>query len=121
MNEPTARALALCGIKIPISQAGLGGVAGPDLAAAVSEAGTDDTYLGHFYSYGWKLGTPYRAIRSRERWNPHHLIAGGARNSDDEKFARSFSIYGGQGVDRIREILGAGEIARRLMHGDPQA
>lgn len=78
------------------------------------EAGTDDTYHGHFYSYGWKLGTPYRAIRSRERWNPYHLIAGGARKGDDEKYARSFSVYGGQGVDRIREILGSGEIVRNL-------
>jgi NAD(P)H-dependent flavin oxidoreductase YrpB (nitropropane dioxygenase family) len=78
------------------------------------DAGTDDTYHGHFYSYGWKLGTPYRAIRSRERWNPYHLIAGGARRGDDEKYARSFSVYGGQGVDKIREILGAGEIVRRL-------
>jgi enoyl-[acyl-carrier protein] reductase II len=78
------------------------------------EAGTDDTYHGHFYSYGWKLGTPYRAIRSRERWNPYHLIAGGARKGDDEKYARGFSVYGGQGVDRIREILGSGEIVRNL-------
>jgi len=85
------------------------------------EAGTDDTYHGHFYSYGWKLGTPYRAIRSRERWNPYHLIAGGARNSDDESYARSFSVYGGQGVGKIGEILGAGEIVRRLTHGNPKA
>ncbi len=85
------------------------------------EAGTDDTYHGHFYSYGWKLGTPYRAIRSRERWNPYHLIAGGARKSDDEKYARSFSVYGGQGVDKIREILSAAEIVERLLGRSPAA
>jgi enoyl-[acyl-carrier protein] reductase II len=80
-------------------------------------AGTDDTYHGHFYSYGWKLGTPYRAIRSREPWNPLHLIAGGARKGDAEKYARSFSVYGGQGVDKIREILSAGEIVKRMVAG----
>ena len=84
-------------------------------------AGTDDTYHGHFYSYGWKLGTPYRAIRSREGWNPYHLIAGGARKGDAEKYARGFSVYAGQGVDKIKEILGAGEIVRRLMPGEPKS
>jgi NAD(P)H-dependent flavin oxidoreductase YrpB (nitropropane dioxygenase family) len=78
-------------------------------------ASTDDTYHGHFYSYGWRLGTPYRAIRSKEPWNPLHLIAGGARRTDAEKYARSFSVYGGQGVENIREILGAGEIVDRLL------
>lgn len=81
-------------------------------------AGTDDTYHGHFYSYGWKLGTPYRAIRSKEAWNPLHLIAGGARKGDEEKYARGFSVYGGQGVAKIKEILGAGEIVQRLMRFD---
>ena len=77
-------------------------------------AGTDDTYHGHFYSYGWKLGTPYRAIRSKEKWNLLHLVAGGARKFDDEKYARSFSVYGGQGVEKIREILSAREIVDGL-------
>lgn len=77
-------------------------------------AGTDDTYHGHFYSYGWKLGTPYRAIRSREKWNLLHLVAGGARKFDDEKYARSFSVYGGQGVEKIKDILSAREIVDRL-------
>ena len=36
-------ASALCGVDLPIFQAGMGGVAGPELAAAVSEAGG----LGH--------------------------------------------------------------------------
>jgi len=81
-------------------------------------AGTDDTYHGHFYSYGWKLGTPYRVIRSKEAWNPLHLIAGGARKGDEEKYARGFSVYGGQGVDKIKEILGAGQIVQRLMRFD---
>lgn len=85
------------------------------------EAGTDDTYHGHLYSYGWKLGTPYRAIRSKEPWNPLHLIAGGARKGDEEKYARSFSVYAGQGVDKIREILGAGEIIDRLLERNPRA
>ena len=84
------------------------------------EAGTDDTYHGHFYSYGWKLGTPYRAIRSKENWNPLHLIAGGARKSDDEKYAKSFSVYAGQGVGKIEEILSAREIVERLAHAGDQ-
>jgi NAD(P)H-dependent flavin oxidoreductase YrpB (nitropropane dioxygenase family) len=83
-------------------------------------AGTDDTYHGHFYSYGWKLGTPYRAIRSREKWNLLHLVAGGARRFDDEKYARGFSVYGGQGVEKIKEILSAGEIVERLLRRNRQ-
>ena len=84
-------------------------------------AGIDDTYHGHFYSYGWRLGTPYRAIRSREPWNPLQLIAGGARRTDAEKYARNFSVYAGQGVDKIHEILGAGEIVGRLLRRAPRA
>lgn len=84
-------------------------------------AHTDDTYHGHFYSYGWKLGTPYRAIRSQERWNPYHLIAGGARRNDPEKYARRFSVYCGQGVEHITEILGAGAIVARLQGHGPSA
>jgi NAD(P)H-dependent flavin oxidoreductase YrpB (nitropropane dioxygenase family) len=82
------------------------------------EAGSADTYHGHFYSVGWRLGTPYRAIRSKESWNPYHLIAGGARKFDAEKYARSFSVYAGQGVGKIREILSAGEIVQRLLRRD---
>jgi NAD(P)H-dependent flavin oxidoreductase YrpB (nitropropane dioxygenase family) len=78
-------------------------------------AGTDDTYHGHYYSFGWPFGAPYRAIRSKEPWNPLHLVAGGARRMDAEKYARSFSVYGGQGVDKIREILSACEIVERLL------
>jgi NAD(P)H-dependent flavin oxidoreductase YrpB (nitropropane dioxygenase family) len=78
-------------------------------------ASTDDTYHGHFYSFGWRLGTPYRAIRSKEPWNPLQLIAGGARRMDAEKYARNFSVYGGQGVDKIHEILSAREIVQRLL------
>jgi NAD(P)H-dependent flavin oxidoreductase YrpB (nitropropane dioxygenase family) len=81
-------------------------------------ANTDDTYHGHLYSYGWKFGTPYRAIRSKEPWSPLHLIVGGARKSDDEKYARGFSVYGGQGVGSIGEILSAGEIVQRLLRRD---
>lgn len=84
-------------------------------------ANTDDTYHGHFYSYGWKLGTPYRAIRSKEKWNLLHLVAGGARKVDDEKYARGFSLYGGQGVGKIKEILSAGEIVDRLIGRSPRA
>ena len=84
-------------------------------------AGTDDTHHGHFYSYGWRLGTPYRAIRSKESWNPYHLIAGGARRFDDEKFARSFSVYGGQGVEHIKDIMSAGDIVDRLSGRAPAA
>ena len=43
MQQQVSRALALCGIDVPVYQAGLGGVAGPALAAAVSMAGG----LGH--------------------------------------------------------------------------
>jgi hypothetical protein len=30
-------------------------------------------------------------------------------------------VYAGQGVDKIREILGAGEIVQRLMRRNPGA
>jgi enoyl-[acyl-carrier protein] reductase II len=43
MNGASARVTQLCGVEYPIFQAGMGGQAGPELAAAVSEAGG----LGH--------------------------------------------------------------------------
>lgn len=42
-DKPVLDLLKLCGIDVPIYQAGMGGVAGPELAAAVSQAGG----LGH--------------------------------------------------------------------------
>src|SRR5512140_734599 len=57
MTEQVSRALALSGIEIPIYQAGLGGVAGPDLAAAVSREGG----LGH-------LGCIRRSAADVRQW-----------------------------------------------------
>jgi len=42
-DNPIRELLDLCGTEVPVYQAGLGGIAGPELAAAVSEAGG----LGH--------------------------------------------------------------------------
>ena len=80
-------------------------------------ADTDDTHFGRFYSYGWGIGAPYRVIPSKGKWSLLRLVAGGARKMDKDSLARGISLYAGQGVGSIREILAAGEIVKRLSEG----
>ncbi len=76
-------------------------------------AGTDDTQHGHFYSYGWPLGTPYRVIPPLRR-SPLNLVAGGARVQDGAGRAAGLKLYAGQGVGRISDIAPAAEVLKRL-------
>jgi enoyl-[acyl-carrier protein] reductase II len=77
------------------------------------EAGTDDTVHGHFYSYGWPLGTPYRVIP------PHkttllRFVAGGSRRMDKDRHAEGLSLYAGQGVGLIKEVMTAAQVLADL-------
>ncbi len=77
------------------------------------EADTDDTVHGHLYSYGWPLGTAYRVIRPRRR-TPLQFIAGGARRIDKDHNAEGLSLYAGQGVGRIKQVMPAAQVVAEL-------
>jgi enoyl-[acyl-carrier protein] reductase II len=81
-------------------------------------AGADDPKYSRLYSYGWRFGTPHRAILGHRGISPLRLVAGGPRNCDSERYARSIRVYAGQGVGLIHEILPAAEIVSRLMARD---
>jgi enoyl-[acyl-carrier protein] reductase II len=78
-------------------------------------AGADDPKYSRLYSYGWRFGTPHRAIPERRGFSPLHLVAGGPRKCDSERYAKAIRVYAGQGVGLIREILPAAEVVRRLL------
>jgi enoyl-[acyl-carrier protein] reductase II len=82
------------------------------------EAGSDDTMRGRLYSYGWPLGTPYRMIPPRRK-TLLRFVAGGARRQDRDRFAEGLSLYAGQGVGRIEEILPAATVLAALGGGGP--
>ena len=69
------------------------------------------------YSYGWPWGTPHRAIPGRGGLNPWRFMGGGLRRSDNGALADRISLYAGQGVGQVREILPAAEIVARLAAG----
>jgi enoyl-[acyl-carrier protein] reductase II len=81
-------------------------------------AGADDPEYSRLYSYGWRFGTPHRAIPGHRGPSPLRLVAGGPRKCDKERYARSIRVYAGQGVGLISEILPAAEVVRRLMLRD---
>jgi enoyl-[acyl-carrier protein] reductase II len=78
-------------------------------------AGADDPRYSRLYSYGWRFGTPHRAIPGKRGASPLRLVAGGPRKCDSARYARSIRVYAGQGVGLIREILPAAEVVRRLL------
>jgi enoyl-[acyl-carrier protein] reductase II len=78
-------------------------------------AGADDPRYSRLYSYGWRFGTPHRAIPGQRGPGLLRLVAGGPRHCDSERYARSIRVYAGQGVGLIREVLPAAEVVRRLM------
>ncbi len=80
------------------------------------EAGTDDTVHRHFYSYGWPLGTPYRVIPPRKK-GLLRFVAGGARRVDRDRYAEGFSLYAGQGVGQIKQVVLAAKIVAELSGG----
>ncbi len=81
------------------------------------EASTDDPEYRTGYSFGWKYGTPHRIIPGEGRFNLLRFVGGGARANDKPVMARKLSLYAGQGVGRITEILPATEIVARLAKG----
>ncbi len=81
------------------------------------EAGTDDTVHGHFYSYGWPLGTAYRVIRPRRK-TLLQFVAGGARRIDKDRNAEGLSLYAGQGVGRIKQVAPAAQLVMELSGSD---
>ncbi|MCB2103025.1 MAG: nitronate monooxygenase, partial [Rhodobacterales bacterium] len=80
------------------------------------DAGTDDTRHGHFYSYGWPIGTPYRVIPPR-RPGLLSLVAGGARRQDKARHALGLKVYAGQGVGLIDTVTPAADITAELARG----
>lgn len=81
------------------------------------EACADDAELLTDYSFGWKFGTPHRAIKSKLRFNHLRFVSGGARVVDSPLFAERLTLYAGQGVGKITEVLPTKEIVRRLERG----
>lgn len=82
------------------------------------EASTDDPRYRTGYSYGWKYGTPHRAFPPAGRpFNPLRLVGGGARRVDKPSRAEGLSLYAGQGVGKVTEILPATEVVVRLTKG----
>ncbi len=77
------------------------------------EAGTDDTVHGCFYSYGWPLGTPYRVIPPQKK-NLLRFVAGGARRVDRDSHAEGLSLYAGQGVGQIEQVMPAAQVVEEL-------
>ena len=85
----------------------------------IVEASTDDTEYRTGYSFGWTYGTPHRVIPNRERWNLMRFIGGGARIFDKPRVAQKLSLYAGQGVGRIRDIVPAEQRVTELVAGLP--
>jgi len=81
------------------------------------EADTDAPQYLTGYSYGWKYGTPHRAIRGRGGWNLLRFMGGGLRKSDDPKMADRLSLYAGQGVGFVRERIPARQVVAQLAQG----
>ena len=71
------------------------------------EAITDDPKFLTGYSYGWGGGTPHRAMYSHHKFNPLKFVAGGARKKDKPVLAEKITLYAGQDVGKITQILPA--------------
>lgn len=81
------------------------------------DATIEDTHHGHFYSYGWPIGTPYRVIKPKNNFSLRNLKAAGARPSDKVAFAKTVQLYAGQGVGDIKEVKPAARILAELSSG----
>ncbi|MBS9718786.1 NAD(P)H-dependent flavin oxidoreductase [Pseudohalocynthiibacter aestuariivivens] len=80
-------------------------------------ADTDKPKFLTGYSYGWRYGTPHRAIVGRGGWNLLRFMGGGLRQIDDATMAEKLSLYAGQGVGQITSIKPAADIVRELAAG----
>lgn len=77
-------------------------------------ATTDDTAYHTGYSFGWGFGTPHRVLPGTGLLGH---VGGGARVADKPVMAEKLSLYAGQGVGKITEILPAAETVTRLAAG----
>lgn len=82
-------------------------------------ATVDDTEYRTGYSFGWKYGTPHRVIPNHDKWNLLRYIGGGARVFDNPKMAKKLSLYAGQGVGKIKNIVPASARVAELASGLP--
>ena len=80
-------------------------------------ASSDATEYRRGYSYGWGFGAPHRVLPGPRRFDPLCLLAGGARRTDREVWARRISLYAGQGVGRIERVRPAAELVAELAAG----
>ena len=81
------------------------------------EANTDSPKFLTGYSYGWKYGTPHRAIVGKGGWNLLRFMGGGIRNIDNPTMADKLSLYAGQGVGLVDKIEPVATIFDRLAEG----
>jgi enoyl-[acyl-carrier protein] reductase II len=81
------------------------------------EADTDGPRFLSGYSYGWRYGTPHRAMLGRGRWNLLRWMGGGIRKIDNPKMADKLSLYAGQGVGLVTCVESARIIVERLAEG----
>jgi len=88
-----------------------------DYKQKLIEAETDDTTFMTGYSYGWKFGTPHRAIRAAGKLNLLRFMGGGLRQGDNAKMADKLSLYAGQGVGLVHSITPAAEVVETLSKG----
>jgi enoyl-[acyl-carrier protein] reductase II len=80
-------------------------------------ADTDKPKFLTGYSYGWRYGTPHRAIVGRGGWNLLRFMGGGIRRIDNATMADKLSLYAGQGVGQVNRIKPASDIVRELAAG----
>ena len=81
------------------------------------DADTDAPKFMTGYSYGWKYGTPHRAIPGPGGWNLFRFMGGGLRKVDSPKMADKLSLYAGQGVGFVNERMSAREVVAKLAEG----
>jgi len=81
------------------------------------KARVDDPKHERLYSFGWKLGTPYRSLPGANWWHPLGWVAGGARRQDGYKKAKAIKLYAGQSVGGIKKIEPAKNIVNELSRG----
>lgn len=86
----------------------------------IVEATVDDTEYRTGYSFGWKYGTPHRVIPNRDKWNLLRFIGGGARQIDKPRMAKKLSLYAGQGVGKIHDVVPAAARVAELASGLPR-
>ncbi|CAB3711557.1 hypothetical protein LMG24076_04026 [Trinickia soli] len=83
----------------------------------IVDATVDDTEYRTGYSFGWKYGTPHRVIPNRDKWNLLRFVGGGARAIDKPRMAQKLSLYAGQGVGKVTQIMPAAARVAELAAG----